>query len=118
MNGNSLPSELLFSHACRLRLGMIEAGTVRKGKAEEQEGRLRVRVRLREGGKKRKSHARRVARQTELFYWCVLRSRCYLLVIGPISQMDVLFNFSAFVTMFVRFVRPISGLAEWIFSCP
>lgn len=42
----------------------------------------------------------------------------HLLVIGPISQLDVLFNFSALVTMFMRFVWPITGLAEWILSCP
>ena len=48
-----------------------------------------------------------------------LRSRFYdFLVSGPISQLDVLFNFSALVTMFVRFIWPISGLAKRILSCP
>jgi hypothetical protein len=31
---------------------------------------------------------------------------------------DVLLYFAALVTMFMRFIWPISGLAEWIFSCP
>ncbi len=37
---------------------------------------------------------------------------------GPVAQSDVFLYFSPFIAMFLRFVRPIVNLAEWVFGIP
>jgi hypothetical protein len=78
---------------------------------------------LSRGGKSalKREKATQGAWPTFLIYNSVIELRSGFhdfLITAPISQVDVLFYFSALVSMFVRFVGPISGLAKRILSCP